>query len=129
MNMDEITRDLINFVRKYYENSEILHLDVPEEEVELKFNLDLRQRKKVMIFFEDNIASFKDITEATKKDIMTLDNICIRFDPDGIYFGKSGYDYTASNAAAYFILNMYLDDMVEKIPDKMKAYKDNYYYN
>jgi hypothetical protein len=129
MNMDEITRDLMNFVRKYYENSEILRLDVPEEEVELKFNLDLKQRKKVMIFFEDNIASFKDITDATKKDIMILDNICIRFDPDGIYFGKSGYDYAASNAAAYFILNMYLDDMVEEIPEKMKAYKDNYYYN
>ncbi len=110
MNVDEIKKDLLKYVRKYYEDVEILSLNVPDEEVELKFNLSYELRKKVMIFFEDNIVSFNDYTEEAKKDIMVLDNICIRFDPDGIYFGKSGYDYTASNAAAYFVRNRRLPD-------------------
>jgi hypothetical protein len=129
MTVDDIKKDLLKYVKKFYQDVEILSINVPEEEVELKFNLSYELRKKVMIFFEDNIASFNDYTEETKRDIMVLDNICIRFDPDGIYFGKSGYDYTASNAAAYFVLNMYLNDMVEEMPEKMKAYRDTYLYN
>lgn len=129
MDIEEIRNDLTRFVRNYYGNTEVHHLDIPEGEVEFKFSLDETERANVMVFFEDNIALFDDYTEETRSDIMQLEEIYIRFDEDGLYFGKSSYDYTASNAAAYYVLNVYLDAMVEEIPEKMRFYRENYLYN
>lgn len=124
----EIRKDLLKFVRGYYRDADISRMDVPKGEVELKFNLSLQERKSVLRFFEDNIHVFEKHTESTREDIMEISEIFIRFDEDGLYFGKSGFDYTASNAAAYYILNRYLDDMVEELPVKMSYYKENYLY-
>ncbi|MFH5836036.1 hypothetical protein ACHAL6_08150 [Proteiniclasticum sp. C24MP] len=128
MEMVEIRNDLLKFVRVYYKDSEISHLDVPKGEIELKFSFTQKERKNVLRFFEDNIHIFTDYTEDTRKDIMEISEIFIRFDEDGLYFGKSGFDYTASNAAAYYVLNRYLDEMVDQLPSKMSYYKENYLY-
>lgn len=128
MEMIEIRNDLLKFIRKYYTDSEISRIDVPKGEVELKFNFSHKEKKNVLIFFEDNITIFNEFTEATRRDILEIDEIFIRFDEEGLYFGKSGFDFTASNAAAYYILNRYLDEMVEELPEKMRHYKENYLY-
>ena len=128
MEMIEIRSDLLKFIRKYYTDSEISRIDVPKGEVELKFNFSHKEKKNVLIFFEDNITIFNEFTEATRRDILEIDEIFIRFDEEGLYFGKSGFDFTASNAAAYYILNRYLDEMVEELPEKMRHYKENYLY-
>ena len=128
MEMIEIRNDLLKFIRKYYTDSEISRIDVPKGEVELKFNFSQKEKKNVLIFFEDNISIFNEFTEATRRDILEIDEIFIRFDEEGLYFGKSGFDFTASNAAAYYILNRYLDEMVEELPEKMRHYKENYLY-
>lgn len=128
MEMIEIRSDLLKFIRKYYTDSEISRIDVPKGEVELKFNFSQKEKKNVLIFFEDNISIFNEFTEATRRDILEIDEIFIRFDEEGLYFGKSGFDFTASNAAAYYILNRYLDEMVEELPEKMRHYKENYLY-
>lgn len=128
MEMVEIRKDLLKFVRNYYTDSEISRIDVPKGEIELKFNFSHREKKNVLIFFEDNISIFNEYTEFTRRDILEINEIFIRFDEDGLYFGKSGFDFTASNAAAYYVLNRYLDEMVEELPEKMRYYKENYLY-
>lgn len=128
MEMVEIRNDLLRFVREYYTDSEISHIDVPKGEIELKFNFSHKEQKNVLVFFEDNISIFNEYTEYTRRDIMEINEIFIRFDEEGLYFGKSGFDYTASNAAAYYVLNRYLDEMIEKLPEKMEYYKENYLY-
>ncbi len=107
MDIAEIKTDLTNFIRGFYRDSEVRHLDVPAGEVELRFN---------------------DYTEETRSDILEIEEIFFRFDEDGLYFGKSKYDFAASNAAAYYVLNRYLDDMVEELPLKLKIYQENYLY-
>ncbi|MBO1263898.1 hypothetical protein J3A84_02420 [Proteiniclasticum sp. SCR006] len=128
MELLEIRKDLLKFVQTYYKDSEIRHLDVPKGEIELQFSFTQNERMNILRFFEDNIHIFTEYTEDTRKDIMEISEIFIRFDGDGLYFGKSGFDYTASNAAAYYVLNRYLDEMVEELPGKMNYYKENYLY-
>lgn len=128
MDIAEIKTDLTNFIRGFYRDSEVRHLDVPAGQVELRFSLDDEERKNVLTFFEDNIRIFNDYTEETRSDILEIEEIFIRFDEDGLYFGKSKYDFAASNAAAYYVLNRYLDDMVEELPLKLKIYQENYLY-
>lgn len=128
MELLEIRKDLLKFVRTYYKDAEIRHLDVPKGEIELQFRFTQKERMDVLRFFEDNIHIFTEHTEDTRKDIMEIGEIFIRFDEEGLYFGKSGFDYTASNAAAYYVLNRYLDEMVEELPGKMNYYKENYLY-
>ena len=129
MDYEEIQEDLVKFVRNYYSDFEVLHLDVPKEEVELRFHLNEEQRQQITVFFENNIEVFQGYTEETRRDLLEIDSVAIRFDEDGLYFGKSGYDYIASNAAAYYLLTVYLDDLVEELPVKMKDYKTHYFYN
>ncbi len=128
MERQEITKDLLKFIKKYYSDSEISHMDIPKGEIELKFNFNHTEQKNVLTFFEDNISIFTEYTEDTRRDILEINEIFIRFDEDGIYFGKTGYDYTASNAAAYYVLNRYLDEMVEELPEKIRFYQENYLY-
>ncbi|MBR0576658.1 hypothetical protein KCG48_09940 [Proteiniclasticum sp. BAD-10] len=129
MDYEEIQEDLVKFVRNYYSDFEVLHLDVPKEEVELRFHLNEEQRQQITVFFENNIEVFQGYTEETRRDLLEIDSVAIRFDEDGLYFGKSGYDYIASNAAAYYLLTVYLEDLVEELPVKMKDYKTHYFYN
>jgi hypothetical protein len=129
MDYEEIQEDLVKFVRNYYGDFDVLHLDVPKEEVELRFHLNEEQRQQITVFFENNIEVFQGYTEETRRDLLEIDSVAIRFDEDGLYFGKSGYDYIASNAAAYYLLTVYLEDLVEELPGKMKDYKTHYFYN
>lgn len=126
MTINEIQADLLKQVRKYYENADIVHLDIPQEEVEIQFNLSDEDRRGILVFMEDNPMSFKDKTKETRRDVLEMEYVGIRFDTEGIYFGKSGYDDTATTASAYYLLNVYLDEFAETIGEILKGYKKHY---
>lgn len=129
MTINEIHADLLKQVRKYYERADIIHLDIPQEEVEIQFNLSDEDRQDILVFMEDNPMSFKDRTKETRRDVLEMDYVGIRFDTEGIYFGKSGYDDTATTASAYYLLNVYLDEFTERIGELLKSYKKDYQMN
>lgn len=129
MTINEIHADLLKQVRKYYERADIIHLDVPQEEVEIQFNLSDEDRRAILVFMEDNPMAFNDRTKETRRDVLEMEYVGIRFDTEGIYFGKSGYDDTATTASAYYLLNVYLDEFTERIGDILKSYKKDYQMN
>ncbi|HBT19259.1 MAG TPA: hypothetical protein DEA52_04305 [Clostridiaceae bacterium] len=125
MSQEEIHKDLLTFLKEYYSPVSITYYDVMKEELELSFYLSDEERRYVKVFYKDNLHIFTEATEETERDIARIEEVHLRFDEEGVFFGKSQFDYTASNAAAFYLLNRYLEDMVEKLGDKLKYYKDH----
>lgn len=123
MSVEEIKEDLDNFLKGYYKNTFIEYLDVAAKVLELRLVLGETERKYVQRFYEDNKQMFTEATSETEKDLERIDAVYLRIDNDGVFFGKSSFDLTASNSAVYYLLSRYLEEMVEILPDKMKEYE------
>lgn len=123
MSVEEIKEDLDNFLKGYYKNTFIEYLDVATKVLELRLVLGETERKYVQRFYEDNKQMFTEATSETEKDLERIDAVYLRIDNDGVFFGKSSFDLTASNSAVYYLLSRYLEEMVEILPDKMKEYE------
>lgn len=123
MSIEEIREDLDHFLKRYYTNTFIEYLDLAGKVLELRLVLDETERKSVQMFYEDNKQSFTEETSETEKDLERIDAVYLRIDEDGIFFGKSSYDLTASNAAVYYLLSRYLEEMLEKLPKKLEEYE------
>lgn len=123
MSIEEIKEDLDNFLKGYYKNTFIEYLDVAAKVLELRLVLGETERKYVQRFYEDNKQMFTEATSETEKDLERIDAVYLRIDNDGVFFGKSSFDLTASNSAVYYLLSRYLEEMVEILPDKMKEYE------
>ena len=123
MSVEEIKEDLDNFLKGYYKNTFIEYLDVAAKVLELRLVLGETERKYVERFYEDNKQMFTEATSETEKDLERIDAVYLRIDNDGVFFGKSSFDLTASNSAVYYLLSRYLEEMVEILPDKMKEYE------
>lgn len=123
MSVEEIKEDLDNFLKGYYKNTFIEYLDVAAKVLELRLVLGETERKYVQRFYEDNKLMFTEATSETEKDLERIDAVYLRIDNDGVFFGKSSFDLTASNSAVYYLLSRYLEEMVEILPDKMKEYE------
>ena len=123
MSVEEIKEDLDNFLKRYYKNTFIEYLDVAAKVLELRLVLGETERKYVQRFYEDNKQMFTEATSETEKDLERIDAVYLRIDNDGVFFGKSSFDLTASNSAVYYLLSRYLEEMVEILPDKMKEYE------
>lgn len=129
MTINEIHTVLLKEVRRHYDKTEIIHLDIPLGEVEFKFNLDHEDRMRILEFMSENPEIFSEANDDTARDILEMDNICIRFDEEGTYFGRSSYDYTACSAAAFFILDGYLNSFPDRIEQMMENYREGYSLN
>lgn len=123
MSIEEIREDLDHFLKRYYTNTFIEYFDLAGKVLELRLVLDETERKSVQLFYEDNKQSFTEETSETEKDLERIDAVYLRIDKDGIFFGKSSYDLTASNASAYYLLSRYLEEMLEKLPKKLEEYE------
>ena len=123
MTIEEIKRDLLDFVKSYYEYSDVMYLDVNNEEVELRFHVLEEDRNEMKRFYKNNRHIFQDETDETEEDLQTLDNVSIRVDADGVYFGKSAYDLLATNVVAFYLLEKYLNPIVEEVPSRLKEYR------
>ncbi len=123
MSVEEIKEDLDNFLKGYYKNTFIEYLDVAAKVLELRLVLGETERKYVQRFYEDNKQMFTEATSETEKDLERIDAVYLCIDNDGVFFGKSSFDLTASNSAVYYLLSRYLEEMVEILPDKMKEYE------
>ncbi|HBW12800.1 hypothetical protein [Proteiniclasticum sp.] len=123
MSVEEIREDLDRFLKGYYKNAFIEYLDVPGKVLELRLVLDESERKYVKLFYDDNKKMFTEAAAETEKDLASIDAVYLRIDEDGIFFGKSSFDLTASNAAVYYLLSRYLEEMVEKLPGKLEEYE------
>ena len=123
MSVEEIKEDLDNFLKGYYKNTFIEYLDVAAKVLELRLVLGETERKYVQRFYEDNKQMFTEAISETEKDLERIDAVYLRIDNDGVFFGKSSFDLTASNSAVYYLLSRYLEEMVEILPDKMKEYE------
>ena len=123
MSVEEIREDLDRFLKGYYKNAFIEYLDVPGKVLELRLVLDESERKYVKLFYDDNKKMFTESASETEKDLASIDAVYLRIDEDGIFFGKSSFDLTASNAAVYYLLSRYLEEMVEKLPGKLEEYE------
>lgn len=123
MSVEEIREDLDRFLKGYYKNTFIEYLDVPGKVLELRLVLDESERKYVKLFYDDNKKMFTEAAAETEKDLASIDAVYLRIDEDGIFFGKSSFDLTASNAAVYYLLSRYLEEMVEKLPGKLEEYE------
>ena len=123
MSVEEIKEDLDNFLKGYYKNTFIEYLDVAAKVLELRLVLGETERKYVQRFYEANKQMFTEATSETEKDLERIDAVYLRIDNDGVFFGKSSFDLTASNSAVYYLLSRYLEEMVEILPDKMKEYE------
>ena len=123
MSVEEIKEDLDNFLKGYYKNTFIEYLDVAAKVLELRLVLGETERKYVQRFYEDNKQMFTEATSETEKDLERIDAVYLRIDNDGVFFGKSSFDLTASNSDVYYLLSRYLEEMVEILPDKMKEYE------
>ena len=123
MSVEEIKEDLDNFLKGYYKNTFIEYIDVAAKVLELRLVLGETERKYVQRFYEDNKQMFTEATSETEKDLERIDAVYLRIDNDGVFFGKSSFDLTASNSAVYYLLSRYLEEMVEILPDKMKEYE------
>ncbi len=122
MSMEEIKKDLLKFVKMYYDSSEVMYLDLYKKEVELRFHIQDEDRYEMERFYENNRHVFMEDTIDTTMDLQTIEDVSIRVDSDGIYFGKSSYDLLATNVAAFYLLEKYLNDLMEALPDKLKVY-------
>ena len=60
MNVEEIKLDLIRFVKGFYEDADVLYLDITKEEVELRFHVMEKDREEITAFYEHNSIIFKD---------------------------------------------------------------------
>lgn len=123
MSVEEIREDLDRFLKGYYKNAFIEYLDVPGKVLELRLVLDESERKYVKLFYDDNKKMFTESAAETEKVLASIDAVYLRIDEDGIFFGKSSFDLTASNAAVYYLLSRYLEEMVEKLPGKLEEYE------
>ena len=115
MIMEEIKRNLIKFAKMYYDETDVMYLDVNQEEVELRFHVREDDREEIKRFYENNKHIFLD---------ETLSDISIRVDGDGIFFGKSSFDLLATNVVAFYLLEKYLNGLMEELPRKLREYKD-----
>jgi len=122
MNVEEIREDLDRFLKKYYRNTFIEYMDVLEKVLELRLVIDESERAYVKLFYADNKQIFTEATDKTELDLDSIDAVYLRIDEDGVFFGKSNFDITASNAAAYYLLSRYLEEMMEKLPEKIEEY-------
>lgn len=122
MSVEEIREDLDQFLKEYYRNTFIEYMDVSEKVLELRLVIDEAERKYVKLFYADNRQIFTESTEKTELDLDFIDAVYLRIDEDGVFFGKSNFDITASNAAAYYLLSRYLEEMMEMLPDKIEEY-------
>ena len=86
-------------------------------------------RLKILEFMAEYPEMFSEANAETAKDVLEMDNICIRFDEEGTYFGRSYYDYTACSAAAFFILEGYLNSFPDRIEQMMEKYREGYSLN
>ncbi len=123
MTMEEIKKDLLKFVKMYYDHADVMHLDLNQEEVELRFHIDEEDREEIKWFYENNRHIFMEDTGETENDIETLKDVSIRVDADGIFFGRSSYDFLATNVIAFYLLEKYLDGLMEELPSKLKDYR------
>ena len=123
MSFEVLREDLDRFLKGYYKNAFIEYLDVPGKVLELRLVLDESERKYVKLFYDDNKRMFTEAAAETEKDLASIDAVYLRIDEDGIFFGKSSFDLTASNAAVYYLLSRYLEEMVEKLPGKLEEYE------
>lgn len=123
MSREEIKKDLLNQVKRVYEQVDIIHLDLNEEEVELRFHVQEKDREGIKGFYHNNRQVFQDETEDTENDLHTIDQVSIRLDGQGIYFGKSSYDLLATNVAAFYLLEKYLNPLIEELPTLLKEYR------
>lgn len=126
MTGEEIRFDLMKYVKRFYEPVDILHLDLVNEEVELRFHVMEEDRSQILSFYESNQEIFQEKTDQAQKDLETLKDISIRVDQDGIYFGKSSYDFLATNVVAFFLLEKYLNQPIEELHKKLLEYKRHY---
>ncbi len=124
MIMEEIKRNLIKFAKMYYDETDVMYLDVNQEEVELRFHVREDDREEIKRFYENNKHIFLDETDKTRGDLKTLSDISIRVDGDGIFFGKSSFDLLATNVVAFYLLEKYLNGLMEELPRKLREYKD-----
>jgi hypothetical protein len=51
MNVEEIKLDLIRFVKGFYEDADVLYLDITKEEVELRFHVMEKDREEITAFY------------------------------------------------------------------------------
>jgi len=123
MSIEEIREELDHFLKGYYINTFIEYFDLAAKVLELRFVLDETERKSVQLFYEDNKQIFTEATFETEKDLQRIDAVYLRIDEDGIFFGKSSYDLTASNSSVYYLLTRYLEEMLEKLPKKLEEYE------
>lgn len=125
MSAEEIREDLDHFLKGFYKHTFIEFIDISSKILELRLTIDETERTYVKIFYEDNKSVFEEVTDRTEKDLESIDAVYLRIDEDGVFFGKSSYDLTASNAAAYYLLSRYLEEMIERLPEKMNEYHRN----
>ncbi|NLB20611.1 MAG: hypothetical protein GX829_07275 [Clostridium sp.] len=123
MNVEEIKLDLIRFVKGFYEDADVLYLDITKKEVELRLHVMEKDREEIKAFYENNRKIFKDETIKTNIDLAILSEVSIRVDKDGIFFGKSSFDFLATNVVAFYLLEKYLNDLMEELPKKLEEYR------
>lgn len=129
MTQDEIREVLLKHIQDRYPDAEIRHLDILLGELELELFLTDEDRESLVRFYEQNPDLFQGATESTSWDLKRLPAVHLRYDAEGVYFGKTGYDQTASNVAAFYVLNVYLEDLMETLPEKMMELKEMYELN
>lgn len=129
MNSEEIRADLDHFLKAYYKDTYIVYLDVPNKILEIQLKISDFERKYVRLFYGDNRKIFTEATEKTEKDLNTIDSVFLRIDEDGVFFGKSDFDVSASNAAAYYLLNRYLEEMMDLLPERLEQYRQQILLN
>lgn len=129
MNSEEIRADLDHFLKAYYKDTYIVYLDVPNKILEIQLKISDFERKYVRLFYGDNRKIFTEATEKTDKDLNTIDSVFLRIDEDGVFFGKSDFDVSASNAAAYYLLSRYLEEMMDLLPERLEQYRQQILLN
>lgn len=129
MNSEEIRADLDHFLKAYYKDTYIVYLDVPNKILEIQLKISDFERKYVRLFYGDNRKIFTEATEKTEKDLNTIDSVFLRIDEDGVFFGKSDFDVSASNAAAYYLLSRYLEEMMDLLPERLEQYRQQILLN
>lgn len=129
MTQEEIREALLKHIQARYSDAEIRHLDILLGELELELFLSQQDREALVRFYEQNPDLFQGATERTPWDLQRLPAVHLRYDAEGVYFGKTGYDQTASNVAAFYVLNVYLEDLMETLPEKMLELKKMYELN
>ncbi len=126
MNVDQIKLDLIRFVKEFYEETDVLYLDISKEEVELRFHVMEKDREEIFFFYENNRKVFIDETDSTKADLAIINEVSMRVDKDGVFFGKSSFDLLATNVVAFYLLEKYLNELMEELPEKLVEYRLHY---